>query len=173
MDNLSPLRVYITGVPATGKTAVAKNLSEVLLLQYLEINEVVLDKGLYFGYDINRDSVIMDDELLTQELNSIITKEDRLCLVGPMISLKNVFDFIIVLHCGVTTLRQRLLARDYSNNKIEENIEAEIMNIIYYDSIEFYNEEKVFEVHNDKRTIEDTCNEIILIISKHHPSILQ
>jgi adenylate kinase len=173
MDNLSPLRVYITGVPATGKTAVAKNLSDSLLLNYLEINSVVLDKGLFFGYDINRDSVIIDDELLTQELNAIITKENRLCLVGPIIPLKNVFDFIIVLHCGITTLRQRFSARDYSENKIEENIEAEIMNIIYYDSIEFYSEKKVIEVHNDERTIEETCNEIISIISQHHPSVLK
>ena len=172
MDNFSSLQLYITGVTATGKTSVAKKLSDLLNLSYLEINSVVLEKGLFFGYDINRDSVIIDEELLTRELNTIITKKNKLCLAGSVIPLKNVFDFIIVLHCGINTLRERLSERNYSKEKIEENIEAEIMNIIYYDSIEFYCEKRVFEVYNDENSIEETCEKIISIIGQHHPSIL-
>lgn len=172
MDNFSSLQLYITGVTATGKTSVAKKLCDLLNLSYLEINSVVLEKGLFFGYDINRDSVIIDEELLTRELNAIITRNNRLCLAGSIIPLKNVFDLIIVLHCGINTLRERLSERNYSKEKIEENIEAEIMNIIYYDSIEFYCEKRVFEVYNDENSIEETCEKIISIIGQHHPGIL-
>jgi adenylate kinase len=172
MDNFSSLQLYITGVTATGKTSVAKKLCDLLNLSYLEINSVVLEKGLFFGYDINRDSVIIDEELLTRELNAIITRNKRLCLAGSIIPLKYVFDLIIVLHCGINTLRERLSERNYSKEKIEENIEAEIMNIIYYDSIEFYCEKRVFEVYNDENSIEETCEKIISIIGQHHPGIL-
>jgi len=172
MNNFSSLQLYITGVTATGKTSVAKKLSDLLNLYYLEINSVVLEKGLFFGYDINRDSVIIDEELLTRELNTIITRKNKLCLAGSVIPLKNEFDLIIVLHCGINTLRERLSERNYSKEKIEENIEAEIMNIIYYDSIEFYCEKRVFEVYNDENSIEETCKKIISIIGQHNPGIL-
>ncbi|MHA2304606.1 MAG: AAA family ATPase [Candidatus Hodarchaeales archaeon] len=172
MDDTSPLRVYITGVPATGKTTIAKKLSDLLSLQYLEINSVVLEKGLFFGYDINRESVIIDEELLLKELNLNLRKINRICLVGPMISLDKVFNMIVVLRCGIKVLRERLSVRNYSMAKIEENVEAEIMNIIYYDSINIYGEEFVTEVFTDQLSVEEACNEIISIISQHHTSIL-
>ncbi len=171
MENSSPLRVYITGVPTTGKTTIAKKLCDILSLHYLEINSIVLKKGLYYGYDINRDSVIIDEELLLKELNLTLDNIKRICLVGPMIPLENIFNLIIVLRCGIDVLRERLSARNYSKAKIEENVEAEIMNIIYYDSINFFKEETVVEVFTDQHSIEEACNEIISLIRQHHLSI--
>ena len=116
----------------------AKKLSKLLALNCLEVNTIVLEKGFYLGYDINRNSVIIDDDLLVPHLELTIANTDRLCLVGGIIPLKSSFDLIIVLRCHIEVLRQRLLARSYPEEKIEENIEAEIMNIIYYEANEFF-----------------------------------
>ncbi len=173
MVDLSPFRLYITGVTGTGKTSVAKKLSEQLSLDYLEVNTLVLEKGFYLGYDINRDSVIIDDELFISHIESILADKKRLCLVGGIIPLKNVFNFIIVLRCGVNILKQRLISRNYSKDKIESNIEAEIMNVVYYEAIELFSDQKVVEVYNDDFSTDETCNQIISIIRQHHPSILE
>lgn len=173
MDHLSPFCIYITGGTGTGKTSVAKRLAKLLNLDYLEVNTLVLEKGFYLGYDIDRDSVIIDDDLLIPHLESIIANTRRLCLVGGMVSLKVTFDLIIVLRCRVKVLRQRLLSRNYPDEKIEENIEAEIMNIIYYDAIELFSGQHVIEVFNDKQSIDETCNQIISIVRQHHPSVLE
>jgi len=61
-------------------------------------------------------------------------------------------------------LRRRLASRKYSEKKIETNIEAEIMNIIYYETVEGFPAEKVIEITNDNRNVENTCNEIISVI---------
>jgi adenylate kinase len=173
VSDLSPLRLYITGVTGTGKTVVAQKLTQQMSLEYIEVNTLVLEKGFYLGYDINRDSIIIDDELLIPHLESIITNKRRLCLVGGIIPLKDVFELIVVLRCGIPILKQRLTSRSYPKNKIESNVEAEIMNVVYYEALEFFPEHKVVEVYNDKFSIDETCNQISSIIRQHHPSILE
>lgn len=172
MNHLPPLRIYITGVTGTGKTTIAKRLTERLFLNYLEINEIVLKKELFLGYDINRDSLIIDEDLLIPHLESIIDDTKRLCLVGGIIPLKTPFHLIIVLRCNVNNLRNRLQSRNYPEEKIESNVEAEIMNIIFYDAIELFPGQKVIEVNNDDHSIDETCDQIISIVRQHHPSVI-
>ncbi|UCG89717.1 MAG: adenylate kinase family protein [Candidatus Heimdallarchaeota archaeon] len=173
MSPHSPFRLYITGVTGTGKTSVAKKLTKLLSLEYLDLNTLVLEKGFYLGYDINRDSVIIDDDLITPYLETMITKKRRICLVGGIIPLKNVFDLIIVLRCHVDVLRQRLISRNYPEDKIEANIEAEIMNIVYYEAIEFFSDQNIIEIYNDKYSVDVTCDQIISIVRQHHSSVLE
>ncbi|UCE12844.1 MAG: AAA family ATPase [Candidatus Heimdallarchaeota archaeon] len=151
----------------------ATRLAELLFLEYLELNTLVLEKGFYLGYDINRDSVIIDDELLVSSIESIIKRKKRLCLDGGVVPLDSTFNFIIVLRCHVDTLRGRLLSRGYPEEKIEANIEAEIMNIAYHDAIELIPSHNIVEVFNDEFSVDETCNQIISIISQHHPSVLK
>ena len=93
--------------------------------------------------------------------------------MGGVIPLKDVFDLIIVLRCGVNILKQRLISRNYPKDKIESNIEAEIMNVAYYEAIELFSDQKVVEVYNDDFSIDETCNQILSLVRQHHPSILE
>ena len=172
MRHVPQLRMYITGVPATGKSRVAIKLSQQLALNCFEINDIVLNNGFYLGYDINRDTFIIDEDLLIPHLESLITNNRHLCLVGSLFPLGNAIDLIIVLRCPIPALRQRLKERGYEEDKIESNIEAEIMNIIYYDAIEFFSEKIVYEVTNYPNSIDDTCKQIISIIEQHLTSNL-
>lgn len=162
--NETSLKLYITGVPGTGKTSIAKRLSELLNLKYIEINDIVLEKKVFLGYDIDRDSLIIDDELLIPKINSVIENSSRICLSGDILPLQNDFNYVIILHCKIDVLRQRLANRGYNTAKIESNIEAEIMNILYYDALELFPNISITEVNNDINSIEETCKNIISII---------
>jgi adenylate kinase len=164
--------MYLTGVPGTGKTSVAIKLSQLLSLEYIEINSVVLEEGFYLGYDINRDSLIIDEDLLILHLESSLAECRRLCLVGGVIPINTSIDLIVVLRCSIPILRQRLQAREYSPEKIEENIEAEIMNIMYFDALELVTAKKIIEVSNDISSIDETCNQIISSVQQHFPGNL-
>ncbi|NHJ02101.1 MAG: AAA family ATPase [Candidatus Heimdallarchaeota archaeon] len=172
MQNTSDFTLYITGIPGTGKTTVAKELVKRLKMHYLEINTEVLEQGFYYGYDITRDSVIIDEELLIPHLEGLLKLSSRNCLVGPLIPLSKHISLIIILRTHIPNLRKRLEARNYNTNKIEENIEAEIMNILYYDAIEFFPENMIFEVQNNDCRLNETCDEVISIIRQHDPSVL-
>jgi adenylate kinase len=163
----SLLRVYLTGVPGTGKTTVAERLAQLLALPYFEINTIVLEKGFYLGYDITRDTVIIDEELLAPHLEMLVTEQSRICLVGGILSLRVPFDLIIVLHCQVPVLRDRLQARNYSSAKIEANIEAEIMNVLYYDALELLSAKHIIEVSTGYSSVDETCQQIISLGLQH------
>ncbi|MFX0013499.1 MAG: AAA family ATPase [Promethearchaeota archaeon] len=173
MAHSSPYLLYITGVTGTGKTSVAKKLSKQLTLDYVELNTVILEKGFYLGYDIDRDSVIIDDDLLISYLESELTTKRRLCLIGMVVPLEVIFDLVIVLRCRIDILKQRLLARNYPEMKIEANIEAEIMNISYYDAIDLLSYNQIVEVSNDDMSIDETCLQIVSLVRQHHPSVLE
>ena len=162
--NETSLKLYITGVPGTGKTSVAKRLSELLNLKYIEINDFVLEKKVFLGYDIDRGSLIIDDELLIPILNSAVENSNRICLSGDMLALNRYFNYIIILHCKIDILRKRLAKRGYKKIKIESNIETEIMNILYYDAVEFFPNIPIIEINNDINSVEETCEKIISII---------
>ena len=48
-----------------------------------------------------------------------------------------------------------------------------MMNVVYYEAIEFFSDQEVVEVYNDDFSIDETCNQIISIVRQHHPSILE
>ncbi|MHA1214025.1 MAG: AAA family ATPase [Candidatus Hodarchaeales archaeon] len=173
MGKTSSFRLYITGVPGTGKTIIGKNLSVKMNLEFVEINDIIMEKQFFLGYDIDRDSLIIDNELLIPFIDNMMDDISNLCLVGGLVELADKFDVIIIIHCRADILRKRLAERGYLEGKIESNVEAEIMNILYYDAIEIFPPEKIIEVSNDVTSVNETCEKIILKIREHHPGIIE
>ncbi|MCK4895670.1 MAG: hypothetical protein KAS47_02615, partial [Candidatus Heimdallarchaeota archaeon] len=71
----------------------------------------------------------------------------------------------IVLRCSIRLLRQRLIDRSYNAAKVEENIEAEIMEVILTDMLNLYGPEIVSTVQSDVST-EETFQSALYILGK-------
>ncbi|MCK5305225.1 MAG: hypothetical protein KAJ72_08240, partial [Candidatus Heimdallarchaeota archaeon] len=71
----------------------------------------------------------------------------------------------IVLRTSIGLLRQRLIDRSYTDEKIEENVEAEIMEVILTDMLNLYGPEIVFTVLSDTST-EETFQSALDILGK-------
>ena len=67
-------------------------------------------------------------------------------------------DLIVVLRCHPDKLTERLALRDYSEEKIRENVEAEALNIISDEAFELYKEGKVFELDTTLSDLPKTIN---------------
>jgi adenylate kinase len=63
------------------------------------------------------------------------------------------FDLVLVLRTDNSTLYERLEARGYAQNKLTENVEAEIMQVILDEARESYAEEVVVELPSN--SVED------------------
>ena len=172
MNEKIEAKIYITGTPGTGKTSIAECLAKKMRVEFIEVNTLVIQEGLYIGYDINRDTLIIDDELLGKRMSKILQSNGGVCVSGGVVIPGLPFDQIIILHSSIPTLRDRLKERGYSKEKIESNIEAEIMNVLYYEMTENYKIDQIFEVSNDNQSIEETCKQIQSIIREHHLGIL-
>ncbi|MFC1723793.1 adenylate kinase family protein [Nanoarchaeota archaeon] len=124
--------IIITGTPGSGKTTISKKLATLLEYKYLDVNQLIKKKKLSQGYDRKRKCQIIDTKLLNKELVSETKKHSNLIIDSHLshhLPLKHI-DLCLITRCNLRLLKQRLKRRDYSKDKIEENLEVEIMEVI-------------------------------------------
>ena len=136
--------IIITGSVGTGKTTLAKKLCNKLLLEYIDVNKIIAKYRIAVGYDRKRRSKIVDAEklikALIKEINNIkkankkysknkakngIVIDSHLSHCLP----KKYVDLCIVTKCELKELKKRLKRRKYPEEKIRENLDAEIFDI--------------------------------------------
>lgn len=143
--------IALTGIPGVGKTQVAKILAKKLGYKLIELNRLVEDQNLVIGYDKKRKTKIVD-------VKKIKIQEDNVVIESHYAhDIDN--DLTIVLTCSIQELRKRLEKRGWPQEKIEENIQAEIMEICKIEALELKRRVLVIDTTNKKP--EDVCAEII------------
>ena len=136
------MRIGITGTPGTGKTTVAEALDK----EITSIKEFARERGLGEEKDIFE----IDVERVKEEL-----PED--CWIEGHLAHKAGVDYCIVLRTRPDVLEERLKERDYSEEKIEENLEAEKMDLILSEAFENC---KIYEIDTTGKSVEETVEEI-------------
>ncbi|XP_055388100.1 adenylate kinase isoenzyme 6 homolog [Condylostylus longicornis] len=132
--------ILITGTPCTGKTALCEQLVDVfpssentLGFVHVNVSQLVKDNQLYTEWDDNLNVPIFDDDLLVNHLDPLMESDRGGLLIdfhsGELFP-SEWFDLIIVLRAETHTLFDRLKDRGYSESKINENMEAEIFQIV-------------------------------------------
>ncbi len=160
--------VIITGTPGTGKTTLSKLLSKEGY-SFIEVGKLVKEKRLYDYFDEETDSYVVNDDLLNARLIELIEENPSskpLILDGHVVEIPPSYVALcIVLRTSIGLLRQRLMDRSYNAAKIEENIEAEIMEVILTDMLNLYGPEIVSTVRSDVST-EETFQSALDILGK-------
>lgn len=144
------MKIGVTGTPGTGKSTVSKNLDGKIvdLRDYLEENSLG---------NVNEDGEI---EVEIEELRGNPPEEpenEDLIVEGHMAHYLDL-DYFVVLRTRPDVLSERLQERDYSEEKVEENVEAEKLDVILSKAIQ--TQAKVFEIDTTDRTVEETVEEV-------------
>ncbi len=156
------MRIGITGTPGTGKTTIASILSKSYNLPVISLSHLVLENKLWEDHDKERDSYVIDEERLITELEEWIQHNPKGYIIeGHVLDLlpAHWFDVIIVVRTSPRILIQRLKQRGYSSRKIDENMEAEIMEVCLTDAMHQFGPEKVLSIQNDDN-LDKTISEI-------------
>ena len=163
------MNVALTGTPGTGKSTVSKHLRE-QGYQVLDLNHIALTEKLVISYDKVRETseVNLDklNEYLIKYLKTITDnlKDNVVFLEGHLSHLVEVVELIIVLRCHPSELRNRLNTKDWSDDKIRENLEAEALDAITIECVNEYGQDKIFEIDTTTKNTKTVLEDILKII---------
>eukprot|EP00735_Rhodelphis_limneticus_P007206 TRINITY_DN19710_c0_g1::TRINITY_DN19710_c0_g1_i1::g.3325::m.3325 TRINITY_DN19710_c0_g1::TRINITY_DN19710_c0_g1_i1::g.3325 ORF type:complete len:178 (-),score=31.04,sp/Q54Y03/KAD6_DICDI/57.99/8e-66,AAA_18/PF13238.1/3.6e-31,AAA_17/PF13207.1/2.9e-17,AAA_28/PF13521.1/7e-05,AAA_28/PF13521.1/3.8e+03,AAA/PF00004.24/0.00019,AAA/PF00004.24/3.7e+03,SKI/PF01202.17/0.00046,AAA_33/PF13671.1/0.007,KaiC/PF06745.8/0.0014,KaiC/PF06745.8/5.5e+02,AAA_16/PF13191.1/0.00083,DUF2075/PF09848.4/0.0019,Cytidylate_kin2/PF1 len=136
--------ILITGTPGTGKTSLGQQLAERAAMKYINIGDLVKEKGFHEGWDDEYDCYILDEDKTLDDLEELMSAKEG----GVIIDHHSCdwfperwFDLVIVLRTDNTILFDRLKQRGYNEKKLSENLECEIMQVIVDQAKESYTRE--------------------------------
>jgi len=169
---MEPKLYFLSGTPGTGKTTVAKKLED-RNFNIISLGEFVIQNNLFCDEDKKRDTKIIDEEKINIFFSKYLTDNN---FSIPIIIESHYADIIdlpceiaIILRCHPQILEKRLQSRDYSPEKIRENIQAELLGDSTSHMLEredLVEKGVIFEINSSNLTIEEIANKIAEIIQK-------
>ena len=149
--------IAITGTPGTGKTEVAKALAKLLGWWSVSLNDLAAEEDLYKGFDRERMVRIVDIEKLKHEVNVLAVSHKNM-IIEAHYAHEMPSDIVIVLRTQPDVLRKRMLTKGFHSEKIAENMEAEMMNVIKDEAVALH--KNVYEVETTNRSSEKVARDI-------------
>ncbi|KDR85137.1 hypothetical protein GALMADRAFT_233781 [Galerina marginata CBS 339.88] len=144
--------IVLTGTPGTGKSTHAELLANEspVPLKNINVSEWVKERGLYENYDEEWQSYTVDEDRLLDELEPLATAGGLIldwhtCEIFP----ERWADLVVVLRCDHSKLWERLEKRAYPLKKIQENNEAEIMQVVLEEARSSYAPQIVIELQSE------------------------
>jgi adenylate kinase len=150
--------IAISGTPGTGKTEVAKALADKLGWKLIELNSLAEERGLYSGFDKSRKCKIVDIDGV-KKAAGLIARESRNLVLESHYAHDMPCDVAVILRTRPAELRARLVGRGWTKRKIDENIEAEIMEVCKSEALELGRQ--VLEIDTSSRTAGSSAELII------------
>ena len=173
IPNLSKnIVVFISGTPCTGKTTIATELNEYFSSngfdsKLIKVNDFAIENDLVLGEDPDKFYKVIDIDKLNESLNKEIdiskSKNQILIVEGHLSHLCEGADKMIILRLKPSSLEERLKERDYSESKINENLEAEALAVCSAEAYEIYGE-KTNEIDVTDKSIEEIRDMMIDIL---------
>lgn len=132
----------ITGTPGTGKSVIADELAR-RGHTVIHITDIV--QPYVIGDDEERDTQVIDVDRLACEfkpVNGFI--EGHFAHLLPC-------DKIVVLRCRPDELESRLKQRKYRARKIQENMDAEALDVCLIETVDMFDPSAIFELDSSGR----------------------
>lgn len=156
--------IFITGTPCTGKTTVSELISKKLGCKLIKINDLAIENDFVLGIDSDKGYKVIDIDALDEKVSEIIESCDELLIFeGHLAHLCSGADKVIVLRVRPEILRSRLEARNYSESKIRENLEAEAMGVCTAEAYELYGED-ISEIDVSDLTVDEIVEMICDVV---------
>lgn len=156
-------RLVITGNPGVGKHTTAFELKKILDLVLIDINDLAVQHHAF----LQTPNLEIDSRKIAAIIESMLGESQRTVIVGhlaPYVLKKEWIDLTIVLRRSPYAIFSTLESRNYSVEKIRENVASEILGVILYDSVQCFGKEKIAELDTTQTTSTEICEKIISLI---------
>ncbi|MCJ1260214.1 factor activating pos9 [Lobaria immixta] len=161
MAKIKP-NIIVTGTPGVGKTSHCALLAQNTGLTHMSINQTVKERGCHDGWDEEFQSWIVDEDKLLDSIEDEVKQGGYIidwhsCDLFP----RRWIDLVVVLRTNSTKLYDRLEARRYPEQKLQENLDSEIMQVLLEEARQSYDEDIIVELEsNEPHDIESNVDRI-------------
>ncbi len=153
--------IGIAGTPGTGKSSVAEALARKLGWKVVSVNDLAEEAGAIIGYDEERGCHVVDVEKLRRHGKE--KKLENVIVEGHLAHYLDV-DVLVVLRCKPTVLEERLKKKRWSPEKIRENVEAEILDIITQEAYNLRGWKRAYEIDTTNKNPEEVAEIVFRLI---------
>jgi adenylate kinase len=161
--------LIITGTPGAGKSTVSRKLAQRISAKLISIGELVKKERLYTREDKKRDTLVADLSRVSERVKQVIASSTGNVLVEGHYAVDVVHPSwvhrVFVLRRDPEELTKILRKRGYREDKVKENLAAEILDVCLYDAVERCGVKKVCEVNVTGRNTADVAEEIEEILN--------
>ena len=159
--------ILIGGSPGTGKTKVASILGAKLSIDVISLTVLAGKAGCISMKDKIRDTgVINEDCLIDAIIDKVDERRKRVVVEGHYIDLvpSGSVEIVFILRAHPAVLRERLTKRGYTESKVNENVEAEVIGVCQMDALDSFGEAKVIEIDTSHGPPSDSVDTMIELI---------
>lgn len=165
--------IVIAGVPGVGKSTVASAVAERLGCPVIGVSELAVKEGALLGRDEERDTDVVDLPRLKEIIAEAVSATEGLIIVEGHYAYdvvpSDLVSHALVLRRAPWVLKEELRERGYSDEKVKENVEAELLDVPLVEAIEALGPDLVCEADTTGRTPEETVDEVLSIVEGSMP----
>lgn len=167
------MKIVITGTPGVGKHTIAEALSSLLdNASIMDINKIILSENLLTTSTIEAESSEVDIDKSSGYFSLILSEKkfQNSIIVGhlaPYVIDSKLVDLVIILRRSPYELKKIYDERSYSPSKTKDNMNAEILGIISYDSSKAFEFSKLSELTNSINILPSSSAQKIVTLSSN------
>ncbi|MEM1541379.1 MAG: adenylate kinase family protein [Ignisphaera sp.] len=164
--------IGISGTPGTGKTSVARTLSQILNIPHIDLSSYVVNNNLYTHYDEERSSYVIDEDKVRVGIINLYREKGPMIISGHYIEIipRDIFEIVFILRRNPLELIGILIDRGWTYQKIAENVEAELLSICTLNAIDEFGEDIVVEIDVSSKSLDEVVQEIVNIVHRSKTS---
>ncbi len=169
--------IVVTGTPGVGKSSLARALAERLGWIALDLSDLSIKEGLLKGYDAARGTWVVDEGRLRKAvMRSLRASKSNIIAEGhyaQAVVPSNAVKLAFVLRCDPRVLEERLRDKGYGEDKVLENVEAEILDSCLLEALNAFGGSRVHEIDMTGLSLKDAMGEALEVIrGRKRPSLL-
>jgi adenylate kinase len=138
--------ILVLGVAGVGKTVFGRALASLLGLKFIDMPELVERRKLYSGYDVESKAYLVDLRKLSAAIGSELRGGGVLASVYAFKPRGVRVSWAIILRVRPTRLLEILRGRGYPDEKIRENVSAELIDQPLVEAIQKFGRRKIVQL---------------------------
>ena len=162
-------KIYIvTGTPGVGKTLISNLLASKLGAEVISVGDLVKKENLHIGWDDERKTLVADLEMVSKRIRELIDLKRKTLIIEGHYAVQVVppekVNLVFVLRRDPRELKKILEDRGYNQEKLKENLAAEILDVCLFDAVNICGLEKICEIDTTEKKPDEILDEITMII---------